>query len=208
MYRPASSALVAEDTTFLMICAMYSIAQCLVGQLYCLKGRSAPLLGFVPLACLSSWRYCVLLTPCHFLHGRIVRHLPTWPDNWGVVVFVALCLQLAWMIVMLWHWLGKEGCYQLLCRGVKTCCIPVGWTGWLCHLTVAPLILVLRIVSLPLHHIGLVHSDMVHAVVCLLCVGIVSKLSACSLAWIDEPGVCYSPNPMLFQYTVCLSDRT
>jgi hypothetical protein len=46
---------------------------------------------------------------------------------------------------------------------------------------VAPLILVLRIISL--RHIGLVHFGMVHAIVCLRCVEIVSKLSACSLVW-------------------------
>ncbi len=52
------------------------------------------------------------------------------------------------------------------------------------------------------------YFDMVHAVVCLLCVGIVSKLSAHSLAWIDEPGVCFSPNPMLSLYIICLSNHT
>ncbi len=107
---------------------------------------------------------------------------------------------------MLWLWLGKEGCYQLLCRGIKTCRVPVGWTAWLCCLPMVPSILVLRIVSL--HHIRLGHFVMVHAVVCLLCVGIVSKLFARSLAWKDEPGICCSPNPMLFRYTVCLSSHT
>jgi hypothetical protein len=57
---------------------------------------------------------------------------------------------------------------------------------------VVPLILVLRIVSL--RHIGLVRFGMVHAVVCLLCVEIVSKLSAHSLAWTDEAGACCSSN--------------
>ncbi len=59
-----------------------------------------------------------------------------------------------------------------------------------------PLILELRIVSL--RHIGLVHFGMMHAVVCLLCVEIVSKLSARSLAWTDEPGACCRPNPIVF----------
>ncbi len=61
-------------------------------------------------------------------------------------------------------------------------------TAWLCCITMAPLILVLCIVSL--RHIVLVHFGMVHAVVCLLCVEIVSKLFACSLAWTHEPGAC------------------
>jgi hypothetical protein len=52
-----------------------------------------------------------------------------------------------------------------------------------------------RIVSL--RHIALVHFGMVHAVVCLLCVEIVSKLFARSLAWIDGHGACCSPNQML-----------
>ncbi len=43
-----------------------------------------------------------------------------------------------------------------------------------------PLILVLHIVSL--HHIVLVHFGMVHAIVCLICVEIVLKLFARSLA--------------------------
>ncbi len=52
----------------------------------------------------AKWK---LLAPC-CLHCMRLRHLPVWPDNWGVVVFVTLCLQLVWMIVMLWRWLGKE----------------------------------------------------------------------------------------------------
>ncbi len=46
------------------------------------------------------------------------------------------------------------------------------------------LILVLCIASL--RHIGSVHFGMAHAVICLLCVEIVSKLFAHSLAWTDE----------------------
>jgi hypothetical protein len=60
---------------------------------------------------------------------------------------------------------------------------------------VAPPILVLRIVSL--RHIVLVYFGMAHAVACLLCVEFVSKLFACSLAWIDGHGACCNPNPML-----------
>jgi hypothetical protein len=56
---------------------------------------------------------------------------------------------------------------------------------------VAPLILVLCIVSS--RNIRLVHFGMVNAVVCLLCIEFVSKLSARSLAWTDEPDACYSP---------------
>ncbi len=59
----------------------------------------------------------------------------------------------------------------------------------------APPILVLRIVSL--RHIVLVYFGMAHAVACLLCVEFVSKLFACSLAWIDGHGACCNPNPML-----------
>ncbi len=196
MYRPASSVLVAEDITFLWCVLCSVLPHCLVGQLYCLKGRSVRPLGFVLLACSSSWHCCVLLAPCR-LHGRRVRRLLAWPDNRRVVVFVALCLQLVWMIVILWHWLGKEGCYQLLCKGIETCRIPVGWTTWPCCLTVAPLILVLRIVSL--RHIGLVNFGMVHAVVCLLCVEIVSNLlnvvwhGQMNLALVAAPIQCY-PN--------------
>ncbi len=145
------------------------------------------------LVCSSSWHCCALLTPC-CLCGRRVRHLLAWPGTQGAVVFVALCLQLVWMIVMLWHWLGKVGCYQPLCGGIKTCHIPVGWTAWLCCPAVAPSILVLHIVSL--RHIGLVHFSMVHAVVCQLCVEVVSKLSAHGLAWTDEPGICCSVVPI------------
>jgi hypothetical protein len=58
-----------------------------------------------------------------------------------------------------------------------------------------PLILVLRIVSL--RRIVLVHFGMVLAVVCLLCVEIVSKFFARSLASTDGPGAFCSPNPML-----------
>ncbi len=67
-----------------------------------------------------------------------------------------------------------------------------------------PLILVLRIVSL--RRIVLVHFDMAHAVVCLLCVEIVLKLFARSLAFMDGPGACCSPNLMLSQCTVFLSN--
>ncbi len=74
-------------------------------------------------------------------------------------------------------------------------------TCWMNQLALSskgvPSILALHIVSL--NHIGLVHSDMVHAVVCLLCVGIALKLSAHSLALLGEPGVCCSPNTMLSQ---------
>ncbi len=176
-----------------------------MGQLYCLKGRIVPPLGFVLLACSNSLRCCVLLAPC-CLHGRRVQRLLAWPGNWGAVVFVALCLQLVWMTAMLWRWLGKEGCYQMLYRGIRTCPIPVGWTAWLCCLIEAPSILVLHIV--PLRHIVLVHLGMAHAVVCLLCVKIVSKLCACSLAWIDGHGACCSPNPMLSRCIICLSNHT
>ncbi len=54
---------------------------------------------------------------------------------------------------------------------------------------------VLRIVSW--HHIGLVNSDMVNAVDCLLCVGIVLKLCVRSLALIGGPGVWCDLNPIL-----------
>jgi hypothetical protein len=90
MYRPVSSASVAED-----------IMYCLVGQLYCLKGRSAHPLGFVVLACSNSLCRCVLLAPC-CLRGRRVQHFLVWPGNQGAVVFVALCLQLVWMTLKLW----------------------------------------------------------------------------------------------------------
>ncbi len=65
-----------------------------------------------------------------------------------------------------------------------------------------PLVLVLHIVSL--RRIELVHFGMAHAVVCLLCVEIVLKLFALSLALIDGPGTCCSPNPMLSQCTIFL----
>ncbi len=173
-----------------------------MGQLYCLKGRSVHPLGFVLLACSNSLRCCVLLAPC-CLRGRRVWGLLMWPGNRGAVVFVALCLQLVWMTAKLWRWLGKGRCYQLLYWGIRTCCIPVGWIAWLCHLIMVPLILVLCIVSL--HHIVLMNFGMAHAVVCLLCVEMVSKLFARSLALIDGPGACCSPNPMLSQCTVfCL----
>ncbi len=64
------------------------------------------------------------------------------------------------------------------------------------------------IIRLQQHHIRLVHFDMMHGVVCLICVGIVSKLSARSLAWINEPNICCSPNLMASQYTICLSNHT
>ncbi len=176
-----------------------------MAQLHCLKERSVHPLGCMLLACLISWCNCVLLVPCH-LRGRRVQCLLAWPGNQGAVVFVALCLQLVWMTAMLWRWLGKVGCYQLLFQGIKTCCIPVGWTAWLCHLTVTPLILVLLIVSL--RHTGLVHFGMVPAVVCPLCVEIVSQLSARSLAWTDEPDACCSLNLMLSRCIVCLCNRT
>ncbi len=57
------------------------------------------------------------------------------------------------------------------------------------------MILVLRIVSWL--HIELVRLDMVHAVVCWLCVGIVSMLSSSSLALTNAPGVLCSPSPVL-----------
>jgi hypothetical protein len=43
MYRPASSALVADDKTFLMMCAMFSIAQLFGGMVVLLERKKYPL---------------------------------------------------------------------------------------------------------------------------------------------------------------------
>ncbi len=45
MYRPASSALVAEDITFLMMCAMFSIAPLFGGMVVLLERKK----------CLPAW---------------------------------------------------------------------------------------------------------------------------------------------------------
>ncbi len=69
MYRPVSFASVAEDITFLIMCAMFRIAPLFGGTVVLLE-----------LACSNSWRCCELLAPC-CLHGRRVRHLLAWPGN-------------------------------------------------------------------------------------------------------------------------------
>jgi hypothetical protein len=101
MYRPVSSASVAEDITFLMMCAMFRIAPLFGETVVSLERKKCPLLSFVLLARPNSLHHCVLLAPCH-LHGRRVQHLLAWPVNQEAVVFVALCLRLIWMTVMLW----------------------------------------------------------------------------------------------------------
>jgi hypothetical protein len=102
MYKQASSASVAEDIMFLMMCAMFRIAPLFGGTVYCLKGRSVHPLRFVLLACSNSLHCCEMLAP-FCLHGRRVRQLLAWPGNQGAEVFVTLCLQLVWMTAMLWR---------------------------------------------------------------------------------------------------------
>ncbi len=102
-YRPVSSASVAEDIMFLMMCAMFRIAQLFGGTVVSLEREKCPPARlFLLLACSNSLRCSVLLAPCH-LPGRRVRHLLVWPGNQGAVVFFALCLQLVWMSAMLWR---------------------------------------------------------------------------------------------------------
>ncbi len=126
MYRPVSSASVAEDITFLMMCAMFRIAPLFGGKFVLLERKKCAPTWLRAFGYRSnSLRCCVLLAP-YCWHGRRVRRLLARPGNWRAVVFVALCLQLVWMTAMLWCWLGKEWCYQLLYQGIRTCCIPIG----------------------------------------------------------------------------------
>ena len=134
-----------------------------------------------------------------------VLHPPVWLDNWGVEVFVASYLWLVLTIGMRWRWLGKVGCCPLLCQGIKICRILVEWSVWLCCVAKVQSIPVLRIASW--RHIELVCLDKVSAVVCRRCVGIVSRLSSCSLALTNALVVCCSPSPMWSRCIVFLSNH-
>jgi hypothetical protein len=80
---------VAEDITFLMMCAMFRIAPLFGGTVVLLDRKKCP----------PAW-FCAFGLK---LRGRRVWHLLAWPSNRGAGVFVALCLQLVWMIAMLWR---------------------------------------------------------------------------------------------------------
>ena len=99
MYSPASSASVADDMTFLMMCAMFGIAPLFGGMVVLLVERSVPRLCCVLWASSTSLHCCVLLIPC-CLHDKRARRLPAWPDNRGVEGSAASCIQSVWMSVM------------------------------------------------------------------------------------------------------------
>ncbi len=80
MYRPASSASVAEDIMFLMMCAMFRIEPFFGGTVVLLERKKCPPAGFVLWACYNSLHCCGLLAPC-CLHGRRVWRLLAWPGN-------------------------------------------------------------------------------------------------------------------------------
>ncbi len=71
MYKPVSSASVAEDITFLMMCAMFRITPLFGGTVVLLDRKKCLPVGFVLLACSNSLRCCVLLVPCRLCGRRV-----------------------------------------------------------------------------------------------------------------------------------------
>ncbi len=77
MYSPPNSALVANDMTFFITCAMLSTVPLFGGTVCCWRERSVRQLYCVLWACFNSLHQCGLLIP-YCLSGKRVRCLSAW----------------------------------------------------------------------------------------------------------------------------------